>query len=444
MRISSLGRNIVAALLLLLSFGRTPQASAQTPPHVVVIRAAQMLDVASQKVVSNPVVVVEGDRIKEVGSGIAVPSGAKVLDLGNVTLMPGLIDAHTHLLMNYDAAFRGDENNMILTVAQMSPADRAFLGAQMGREDLEEGITTVRDVGNSGLNGDVALRDAIEKGYVKGPRIVASTRALSGVGGQFGDLQKAAQSLIDQEYVQITTVDDARRAVQQAFYDGANCIKVIVNTGPRVVSLDEMKAIVEEAHRVHRKVAAHAIGNDATRIAADAGVDSVEHAYVVPDDALRTMAEKKIFLVPTDYPPEVYTLLSSDPAAAAERLKQTPLPKATVATRDRIRRALAMGVRIAAGSDEYYQMGDRTRGQSSKLIYHEYRDAGMTPWQIIQAATVNDAELLGMSDRIGAIEAGKFADIIAVAGDPSKDLSSLDKVQFVMKGGDIVRNDINK
>ena len=168
-------------------------------------------------------------------------AGAKVIDLGNMLLLPGLIDSHTHLLQNYSPGIGGDDPNMLLTVATMSPARRALLGAAMGREDLEAGITTVRDVGNSGYNGDVALRDAIAAGWVTGPRMLVSTRALSAAGGQFGGLAAEAQSLLAQEYVVISGVEEARRAVRQAFYDGADLIKVIVNTGPRVVSLDEMK-----------------------------------------------------------------------------------------------------------------------------------------------------------------------------------------------------------
>src|SRR5262249_18010022 len=258
------------------------QITSTADTHVTVLKAAKMLDVKAQKIVSNPVVIIEGEKIKQVGAGLAIPAGARVIDLGNATLLPGLIDAHTHLLQNYDFAI-GEHENMVLTVWQMSAAERALLGAKMGREDLEAGITTVRDVGNSGLNGDVALRRAINHGWVSGPRIVASTRALAAAGGQVCKLPHEAQALVEQEDVEIATVDEARRAVQRAFYDGADCIKVIVNTGPRVVSLEEMKAIVEEAHRVHKKVAAHAIGEDATRIAAEAGADSIEHAYVVPD-----------------------------------------------------------------------------------------------------------------------------------------------------------------
>lgn len=439
------GLRAVACLLLLYSGFCAHAQTPQPGNNLVFLRAAKLLDVRAGKEIQNPVVIIEGSRIKQVGTGLVVPPGAHVIDLGDATLMPGLIDAHTHLLQNYDSALGGDENNMVLTVAQMSPAERSLLGAKMGREDLEAGITTVRDVGNSGVNGDVALRDAIGKGWVSGPRIVACTRALSAAGGQFGKLQHEAQNLVEQEYVPIATVDEARRAVQQALYDGANCIKVIVNTGPRVVSLDEMKAIVEEAHRVHKKVAAHAIGDDATRIAAEAGVDSIEHAYVVPDDVLRMMAEKKIFLVPTDYPAEIYRQVFIPPGATPEERKEIEagVNKFAEGNRERLRRAMAAGVRIAAGSDEYYQMGARTRGESSKLIYQAYKESGMTPWQIIQAATLNAADLLDQADRVGSIEAGKLADIVATAGDPSLDVSELQRVKFVMKDGTVIRNDLS-
>jgi imidazolonepropionase-like amidohydrolase len=435
-------RLTVAVVLLLTTFSGMSQTASTAEAHVLVLKAAKMLDVKAQKIVPNAVVVIEGEKVKQVGSGIAVPTGAKVIDLGTATLLPGLVDVHTHLLQNYDFALGGDDNNMVLTVAQMSPAERALLGAKMGREDLEAGITTVRDVGNSGVNGDVALRDAVNHGWVSGPRIVASTRALSAAGGQFGRLQHDAQALVAQEYVEIATVDDARRAVQRAMYDGADCIKVIVNTGPRVVSLEEMKAIVEEAHRVHKKVAAHAIGNDATRIAAEAGVDSIEHAYIVPDEVLKMMAAKKIFMVPTDYPEELYTSFIPPSATPEERKEmEAGMKQFATGNRDRLKRAVAAGVPIAGGSDEYYQMGKRTRGESSVLIYEAYRDSGMTPWQVIQAATVNGAELVGWPDQIGSIEAGKYADIVATAGDPSQDVTELEKVKFVMKGGKVVRYD---
>ena len=399
-----------------------------------------MIDVKAGSVVENPVIVIRGTRIASVGPNAAVPAGARVIDLGNVTLLPGLIDAHTHLLQNYSGQLGGDDPNMLLTVASMSTAKRALLGAKMGREDLEAGITTVRDLGNSGFGGDVALRDAINSGWVVGPRMRVSTRAISAAGGQFGPVQPDVQKLIEQEYAVVSTVDEARRAVRQAFYDGADLIKVIVNTGPRVVSFDEMKAIVEEARRVNRTVAAHAIGDTATRIAADAGVSSIEHAYTIPDEVLKTMAQKGIYLVATDYPAEFYVAALGPNNLTPEQLKQQRAGAEQFAkgNADRLMRAVRAGVKVAFGSDEYYDAPGKTRGQASLLTLQAYQEAGMSPLEVLRTATLNAAGLLGWSDRIGAIEAGKLADIIAVDGDPMKDVKELQKIRFVMKGGEVV------
>jgi imidazolonepropionase-like amidohydrolase len=435
--VSAVSSIFAAALLSICAFGSPGVASAQQVPptaRVTALKAGRLLDVRTGNITQNAVVVVTNNRITAAGADVKVPAGATVVDLSNYTVMPGLIDAHTHLLQNYDPKLGGDDENMLATVATLGTTKRALLGAMMAREDLESGITTVRDVGNSGLNGDVALRDAIRAGWVVGPRIVASTRALSAAGGQFGSLAHEVQKLIENEYVVVSNVDEARRAVQQAMYDGADVIKVIVNTGPRVVSLEVMKAIVEEAARVGRKVAAHAIGNDATRIAAEAGVASIEHAYVVPDDVLTMMVAKKIFLVPTDYPAFAYDNLGGEttdkPSPDAVRFAN--------ANAARLKRAVAAGVRIAFGSDEYYQLPGRNRGESSHLTLHAYEAAGMTPLQVIQAATLNSAELLGIN-AIGTIEAGKLADIIAVEGNPLNGVAALDHVKFVMKDGVVVR-----
>lgn len=432
MRVTATAAVIVGTLAL--------AASAAAQP-VTAIRAGRLLDVKTGAVIPKAVVLVSGGRITAVGPEVAVPADATVIDLSRYTVLPGLIDAHTHLLQNYSGTLGGDDPNMVLTVAQLGTVRRALLGVKMGREDLESGITTVRDLGNSGVNGDVALRDAINDGWVTGPRIVASTRALSAAGGQFGGLAAEVQALIANEYVVISNQDEARRAVRQAFYDGADVIKVIVNTGPRVVSLEEMKAIVEEASRVGRKVAAHAIGDTATRIAAEAGVASIEHAYTVPDDVLAMMAKKRIFLVPTDYPAEGYTAVGGSSGDSAEQQQRRAAGAAQFAKNNggRLMRAVKAGVPIAFGSDEYYQFPGKTRGEASHQTLHAYHAAGMSPLQVIQAATINAAELLGWQSRIGAIEQGKLADIIAVEGDPLSGMDALDAVRFVMKDGVVVR-----
>jgi len=435
--------------LLIILLSSSVLVFAQTPAsQPTILKAARVLDVKAGKYLDGQAVLVRAGLIESVGLLADLKAQAPmaaVLDLGAATLLPGLIDCHTHLLENYDAKLGGDDPNMALTVSGMSTASRALLGAKMGKEDVEAGITTVRDVGNSGWNGDVALRDAIRAGWVEGPRMAVSTRALSAAGGQFGDLQAAAQALVAQEYVVVGNPNAARDAVQQAFYDGADLIKVIVNTGTRVIAPDTMKAIVEEAHRVHRKVAAHAIGDDATRIAAEAGVDSSEHGYTIPDDVLKTMAAKHIYLVPTDYPTEGYlAVYKSTAGATPERLKQMKDGVAEFAhgNQERLRRAVAAGVPIAFGSDEYYDTPGFTRGQASLKPFESYALSGMTPLQIIQAATVNAADLIGVA-HLGSLEKGKGADVIAVMGDPLKDITVLEKAQFVMLKGKVVRNDLS-
>jgi imidazolonepropionase-like amidohydrolase len=418
-------------------------AIGQTPAQrITVVRAARMLDVKTGSVIANASVVVTGGRITAAGANVAAPAGATVIDLGDVMLMPGLIDSHTHLLQNYEGRVGNDDPNMVLTVAAMGTTRRALLGVAMGRQDLDAGITTVRDLGNSGWNGDVALRDAINAGWVVGPRIVASTRALAAAGGQFGGLAPEAQKLIENEYVVISGVEEARKAVRQAFYDGADVIKVIVNTGPRVVALDELKVVVDEAHRVGKRVAAHATTDQATRIAADAGVNSIEHGYSLPDDVIRTMKEKGIFLVPTDYPADFYVDALGGTATPEERKNRlAAAQRFVVSSSDRLMRAVKAGVRVAYGSDEYYDAPGQSRGQSSLLTLRSYQEAGMSALDVLRAATLNSADLLGLGDRIGAIEAGKLADLIAVDGDPLKDVKDLQHVRFVMKGGQVVRND---
>jgi len=433
--------SIFAFLLAVLPL--TGVALAQSP-QLTALKAARLIDGKSSTALDNAVVIVEGAKIKSVGPNLAIPAGAKIIDLGDSTLLPGLIDVHTHLLDEMDGTnLTLQDIEMLRIVATQSTAERALLGAKLAKEVLESGITTVRDLGNSGVNGDVALRTAIDRGWLPGPRMIVSTRALAAQGGQFGRLTPEAQPLIEQEYVTIRGPESARQAVRQALYDGANCIKVIVNGSPADVTLDELKAIVEEAHTYNRKVAAHAIGDRSTRTAVAAGVDSIEHAYTVPDDVLKAMAEKHIYLVPTDGILQTYVdmTLGTREASTQERSKLEAMYRPFVEhSRERLQRALKFGVSIAAGSDMYLSMPHLNRGQASLLLYDALAAAGMTPAQIIQAATSNAAALLGIGDRVGTLEPGKVADIIAVPGDASHSASALQHATFVMHSGALIKS----
>ena len=286
-------------LLATIFLATIPGASAAVAA-ITAVRCGHLIDVKSGTAVANAVVLVDKGKITAAGAEVKIPEGARTIDLGTSTCLPGLIDSHTHLLSNLPSGLGDQQGAAMMMYTQMSLAQRALLGAAMAREMLEAGFTAVRDLGNSGHNGDVALRDAIRDGWVPGPRMIVSTRALSPIGGQYRRLSPEGAALVPLDYVEVTSPVEGRRAVKQALFDGADCIKLIVNEGNGTFSPEDLKAIVEEAHRAHRKVAAHAMAGDAITLAVDAGVDSIEHGYFLSDDLLRRMAEKKIYLVPTD------------------------------------------------------------------------------------------------------------------------------------------------
>lgn len=407
--------SLTAGLIFLFALSTLfVNAQHQKSPDRIAITAKRMIDVRSGKEIPDAVILIEKNKITGAGSNLEIPDSVQIIALGDVTLLPGLIDAHTHLLHQYYTKYGDDNSNRLLEMIQLGPANRALLGAKIALGMLEAGFTSVRDLGNSGINADIALRDAINNGDVPGPRMFVSTRALSPVGGQFQSVIPEAQQLLSQEYIQISGVEEARKAVRQAIYDGADCIKVIANTGPRRLSLEEMKVIVEEAKQANLPVAVHATDGDGPSMtAAEAGVSSIEHAYTVSEAVLNLMAQKNIFLVPTD---------ASGVAKYQERIK----------------RALKAGVQIAIGSDIYYEFPGKTRGQVCAGMYKTYVASGMTNIEILRAATLNPADLIG-NNSIGAIEIGRFADIIAVKGNPISDISALEEVVFVMKDGKVYK-----
>jgi imidazolonepropionase-like amidohydrolase len=444
---------VLAALFFVLF--STAHGVAQTPTLQTLVRAGRILDPRTGQVLSPAAVLVENGRIKEVGSPTQVEAhapGVKTIDLGSATLLPGLIDSHTHLLIDIivppEAEIVRHSNGefapgLLLAVVE-SPTKRVLLGAQLAREDLESGFTTVRNLGHSGIDGDAALREAIDAGRVPGPRILASGRKLIALGSYIQGLNPAvAQAIVEQEFLTIDSPDRARQAVRQNVFYNVDLIKVTVGED---ISVPELTAVVEEAHRQHLKVAAHAIDTASIQTAIEAGADSIEHGNRVTDEQLRQMRDKGIFfdLTPTWYgsffmkitEPSIVmssAFRSSNASSDARAQKQYD---------DLVPRVLKSRVKFAAGSDMCWFYPGKTRGQASAASLVHLRAAGMPPLDVIRAITVNAAEMLGWQDRIGSIEPGKFADLVAVAGDPIADIGELERVRFVMKDGQVVRNDL--
>jgi imidazolonepropionase-like amidohydrolase len=385
--------------------------------------------------IPNAVILIRQGKITEAGSNIPIPAGVHVTDLGSATLLPGLIDAHTHLMARVSAE-GNQNNNYILQLAKESEAYRALEGAMDARLTLQAGFTSVRDVESEGSGyADVALRSAIDRGLVEGPRMQVSTRAIAATGGYFpyrlspdlNDFPRGAQM--------ITGSDEARRAVREQIYYGADLIKVYAdfldvgspNTDNYVhetLTRDEIRTVVEEAHKGGHHVAAHATTREGARNAVEAGVDSVEHGTKVDKETLALMEKKGIFLVPTSG--AILGDYESVPPAQRAEMEET-----VQALRDEILNARAAHVKIVSGFDA---ATDNKQGKNSVELITLVK-LGLTPLEAIRAATTTAAELMGWQDRVGSIDKGKFADIIAVDGDPLADISLLEHVTFVMKGG---------
>lgn len=440
-----------AGCLALWSAG---QVMGQSAPTLTVVQAQRLLDPRSGTVLSPAAVLIENDKIKEVGSPALVQAHASArattIDLGDVTLLPGLIDSHTHLLLDVIAPpeaqierlYNGEfVPGLLLAVAVMTPSQRVLLGAQLAREELESGFTTVRNLGHSGIDGDAALRDAINAGRVTGPRMLAAGRKLTTPGGYFQSLNPAVgPAIVRQEFFEVSSPEQARLAVRENIFYNVDVIKVAVEDD---LTQAEMTAIVDEAHRQSRKVAVHSFTPGSIQMAIDAGADSIEHGNGVTDAELEQMRAKGMFF---DLTPTWYDGLWSK---IHETSVLSPAFRATLAARDDrnrerakalVQRVLKSGVKFAAGSDMCWFYPGKTRGQASVAAIVNLRGAGMAPLDVIRAVTIHAAEMLGWQDRVGAIEPGKFADLIAVSGDPLADITELERVRFVMKGGQVIRN----
>jgi imidazolonepropionase-like amidohydrolase len=436
-------RILFVFLLGIICGPRVYGQSQKLPAKTYVLRAAAVFDGKSDTLLTPGLVVVTGGRIVAVGPGASLPAGAEVIDLGDATLLPGFIDAHTHLSFMYS----DDYNKAELNKLQKTIPERALNASVNARVTLMAGFTTVRDVGSADYI-DVGLRNAIAHGDIPGPRMLVAVHALGSSGGHCDDQAGFRQGIFGRESGPLEGVingpDQARYGVRLNHKYGADVIKVCASGGvlsptddvdtPQLTQ-EELDAIVDEAHALHRKTAAHAHGAEAAKRAIRAGIDSIEHGSFLDEEALDMMKQRGTYLVPTlmaaeglqeQFDRDIYI----PPAIAAKaRL-------AIGAMHTTFKRALAKGVKIGLGTDAAVYPHVRNAEE-----FHQMVDLGMPPAAALKAGTSADADLLGLSDKIGTIEPNKLADVVAVPGNPLENIRQTEHVFFVMKEGVIYKNE---
>jgi len=402
----------------------------------IAIRAGRLIDGKSDSVLMNALILVENDRIVSVSAGGTAPAGVEVVDLSKATVLPGFVDAHTHLLLNGDIT---SEDYDVQLLKQSIPY-RAILSARNARIALEHGFTAMRDLETEGaMYADVDIKNAIANGEVPGPRMQVATRAMTPT-GMYPLLGYSWELQVPKGVQYVDGVDGARKAVREQVMYGADWIKYYSDRkyhfeGDGVLHSmvnftdEEAKAIVDETHRLGKRVAAHAIGSDGIAAALRAGVDTIEHGDGLTDALIDEMARKGVYWVPT-----ITVGAYVAPGRGGNWTKMVDLEKTA------FQKALKKNVKIALGTDAG-GFDWKELNQAKEFGY--YVNYGMTPMQAIRSGTVVPAELLGWSDKMGTIEAGKWADLVAVSGDPLKDITELERVKFVMKGGAVFKNEVH-
>jgi imidazolonepropionase-like amidohydrolase len=430
------GRTVVA-LIALVVLGATATAQRSNVPARVVIRAQRLIDGRGGQPIANPVVTIENGTIANVTAGAAVPAGVESIDLSQATLLPGLIDAHTHIFLQGDATSAEYDEQLL----KQSIPYRAILAARNARLALDRGFTTLRDLETEGaMYADVDVKTAIDRGEVPGPRLFVSTRAMAPT-GMYPLLGYSWELDVPHGVQPVDGVENARLAVREQVSRGADWIKYYADRaysfGPDGLlhgkvnfTDDEARSIVDETHRLGHRVAAHAMSADGIAAALKAGVDSIEHGPGLTDAEMDDMARRGTYWVPT-----VMAVAAVAPARGGAYLRMMEAEKTAFG------RALKKGVKIVNGTD----IGAFPwPGANQTQELHYYVDWGMTPMDAIRSATSGAAQLLDQSDRLGTIEAGRFADIIATTDDPSKNIAALDHVAFVMKNGVVYKNEIHR
>jgi imidazolonepropionase-like amidohydrolase len=426
---------VTLALLVIAAStaGLAQEPKKPTAPAPTFVKCGSLIDGKSDEVRLNVVIRIAGEKIEEIGA--TAPAGATVIDLSTETCLPGLIDTHTHLFLQGDITAEDYDKQLL----KESTPYRTILATQSARKALEYGFTALRDVETEGaMYADVDLKKAVNAGVVPGPRMQVVTRSLD-VTGSYPLLGYSWELTVPHGVQFCDSPEECRKAVREQISHGADWIKVYSDRGYKLLpsgvlddiptfTLDELKAIVDEAHRQRTRVASHAIGVNGVQNSIDAGVDSIEHGDYISDEQLAAMKQKGTWYVPTLYVGEYV----AEGRAAAGATVWKDMVKVH---QDTFRRALKSGVKIAFGTDA----GGFSWDIDMAVQFPRMVELGMTPIQAIRSATLDAAELMGWQDKIGSIEAGKLADIVAVPGDPTKDIAALQKVNFVMKGGTVYK-----